>query len=111
MVLLTHWDLPGDARFQARPAPVGDAEAGGRRDKVAPVRNLREAGRRRLPLLIASGALAAVVVAGCGEKSEPAVHPPTTAATTTTAPTTTAPPATTTRPGATPTAPVPKTTP
>ena len=71
-----------------------------------------QAGRRRLlPLLIASGALAAVAAAGCGEKSEPAVHPPTTAATPTTAPTTTTPPATITKPTPTPTAPVPKTTP
>jgi hypothetical protein len=64
-----------------------------------------------MPLLVASGALAAVAASGCGEKSEPAVHPPTTAATTATAPTTTAPTPTTTKPTPTPTAPVPKTTP
>jgi hypothetical protein len=71
-----------------------------------------EAGRSRLlPLLLAAGGLA-VAAAGCGEKSEPAVHAPTTAPATTTAPApTTTPPATTTRPTPTPTAPVPKTTP
>jgi hypothetical protein len=69
-----------------------------------------EAGRRRLlPLVLVVGALGAVAVAGCGEKPEPAVHPPTTAATTTTPPVTTAPPATTT--SKSPTVPVPKTTP
>ena len=47
---------------------------------------------------------------GCGEKSEPAIHPPTTAATTTAPPATTAP-ATTTPPNQAPTVPVPKTTP
>jgi hypothetical protein len=74
-----------------------------------------EAGRRRLvPLVLVAGALGAVAVAGCGEKSEPSVHPPTTAAATTAPPaatTTTAPPATTTAKSLTPTAPVPKTTP
>jgi len=71
-----------------------------------------EAGRRRLlPLVLVAGALGAVAAAGCGEKSEPAVHPPTTAATTTTPPATTVPPPTTTKPAPTPTAPVPKTTP
>jgi hypothetical protein len=54
-------------------------------------------------------AAAALAAAGCGEKSEPAIHPPTTAAVTTT-PTATAPAPTTTAP-ATPTAPAPKTTP
>jgi len=69
-----------------------------------------EAGRRRLlPLVLVAGALGAVAAAGCGEKSEPSVHPPTTAATTTTAPVTTTPSATTT--SKSPTAPVPKTTP
>lgn len=71
-----------------------------------------EAGRRRLlALALTAGALGAVTVSGCGEKSEPAIHPPTTAATTTTPPaaTTTAPAVTRTAP--TPTAPVPKTTP
>jgi hypothetical protein len=67
-----------------------------------------EAGRRLLPLVLVAGTLGAAALAGCGEKSEPAVHPPTTAATATTPPaTTTAPPATT----KTPTVPVPKTTP
>jgi hypothetical protein len=76
------------------------------------VRSVSEAGRRRLlPLLLATAGLAALASAGCGEKSEPAVHPPTTAATPTTTPTTTTPPATTTKPTPTPTAPVPKTTP
>jgi hypothetical protein len=51
------------------------------------------------------GAVAALAAAGCGEKSEPSIHPPTTAAITTT-PITTAPAATTTAP-ATPTAPAP----
>jgi hypothetical protein len=68
------------------------------------------AGRRRLwPLVLGMGAVAALAAAGCGEKSEPAIHPPTTAAVTTT-PTATAPAPTTTAP-ATPTAPAPKTTP
>jgi hypothetical protein len=68
--------------------------------------------RRRLrPLVLGTAAIAALAAAGCGEKSEPDVHPPTTAALTTTAP-----PVTTTEPTApappqTPTAPVPKTTP
>jgi hypothetical protein len=76
------------------------------------VRTVGEAGRARLlPLALAAGALAAVAAAGCGEKSEPAIHPPTTAATVTTAPTTSTPPATITKPTPTPTAPVPKTTP
>ena len=56
-------------------------------------------------------AVVALAAAGCGEKSEPAVHPPTTVAAPTTAPTTTAPGPTTTKPAQTPTAPVPKTTP
>jgi hypothetical protein len=68
-----------------------------------------QAGKRRLlPLVLVAGALGAFAAASCGEKSEPTVHPPTTAPTTTVPPTTTAPPATTTK---TPTAPVPKTTP
>jgi hypothetical protein len=71
-----------------------------------------QAGRRRLlPLALVAGAFAALAATGCGEKSEPDVHPPTTAATTTTPPTTTVPPATTTKPAPSPTAPVPKTTP
>jgi hypothetical protein len=69
-----------------------------------------EAGRRLLPLVLVIAAFGAAVVAGCGEKSEPAVHPPTTAATTTTPPATTTTP-TATKPAPTPTAPVPKTTP
>jgi hypothetical protein len=70
-----------------------------------------EAGRRRLlALALTAGALGAMVLSGCGEKSEPPIHPPTTVATTTTPPaTTTAPTPTRTTP--TPTAPVPKTTP
>ena len=76
------------------------------------MRSVGDAGTRRLlPLALAAGTLAAVAVAGCGEKSEPAIHPPTTAATVTTAPTTTTPPATIAKPNRTPTAPVPKTTP
>src|SRR5829696_5579852 len=67
--------------------------------------------RRRLPLVLVAGALGAVAVAGCGEKSEPAVHPPATAPTTTAPQTTTVPSATTTKPAPTPTVPVPKTTP
>ena len=80
---------------------------------VSAVIKVRESLRRRLlPLALVAGALGAVAVSGCGEKSEPAVHPPTTAATTTAPPatTTTAAP-TTTRAAPTPTAPVPKTTP
>ncbi|HEX5820244.1 MAG TPA: hypothetical protein VFY30_00605 [Solirubrobacterales bacterium] len=72
----------------------------------------REAIRRRLlPVALVAGALGAVALSGCGEKSEPAVHPPTTAATTTTPPATTTPAPTTTAKTPTPTAPVPKTTP
>jgi hypothetical protein len=67
---------------------------------------------RRLPALVAAaGVLAAGAFAGCGEKPEPAIHPPTTAAITTTPPATTAAPGTPTKPVPTPTAPVPKTTP
>lgn len=69
-------------------------------------------GRWRLrPLVVGTAAVAALAAAGCGEKSEPSVHPPTTAAATTTAPATTLPGPTTTKPAPTPTAPVPKTTP
>jgi hypothetical protein len=69
-------------------------------------------GKWRLrPLVLGIAAVAALATAGCGEKSEPAVHPPTTVAVPTTAPTTTAPGPTTTKPAQTPTAPVPKTTP
>jgi hypothetical protein len=65
-----------------------------------------KAGRGRLLTLVIAAAGLAVAAAGCGEKSEPAIHPPTTAATTTTAPPTTTVPQT-----QSPTAPVPKTTP
>jgi len=61
--------------------------------------------------VLGAAAIVALASAGCGEKSEPSVHPPITAAATTTAPTTTAPGPTTTKPTQTPTAPVPKTTP
>jgi predicted outer membrane protein len=61
-------------------------------------------GKRRLrPLLLGAAAVAALAAAGCGEKSEPSVHPPATTGVTTT-PTATAPAPTTTNP-------VPKTTP
>jgi hypothetical protein len=64
-----------------------------------------------LPLTLVTAGLAMAGI-GCGEKSEPAIHPPTTAATTTAPPaTTTTPPATTTPQNQAPTAPVPKTTP
>jgi hypothetical protein len=53
--------------------------------------------------LLGTAAVAALAAAGCGEKSEPSVHPPATAGVTTT-PTATAPAPTTTNP-------VPKTTP
>ena len=70
-----------------------------------------ERGRRTLlPLALVTAGLA-VTAAGCGEKSEPAIHPPTTAATTTAPPATTTAPATTTPTTQAPTAPVPKTTP
>ena len=70
------------------------------------------AGRRRLrTLVLGTAAIAALAAAGCGEKPEPSIHPPTTTAATTTTPTTTAPAPTTTKPAPTPTAPVPKTTP
>jgi hypothetical protein len=70
------------------------------------------AGRTRLrPLVLGAAAIAALAAAGCGEKSEPSVHTPTTTAATLTAPTTTTPAPTTTKPVQTPTAPVPKTTP
>jgi hypothetical protein len=65
--------------------------------------------------VLGAAAIAALAAAGCGEKSEPSVHPPTTTAVAPTAPTTTAaapaPAPTTTKPAPTPTAPVPKTTP
>jgi hypothetical protein len=82
----------------------------------AVIAELQTGWRRLLAVALAVGTLGAVAVSGCGEKSEPAVHPPTTAATTTTPPATTTTPATTTPPAttvkpATPTAPVPKTTP
>ena len=86
---------------------------------VPVVSALSQAGRGwRLPVVLAAAGVA-VSAAGCGEKSEPAIHPPTTAVTTTAppAPTTTAPPTTTAAPATTnpttqaPTAPVPKTTP
>jgi multidrug efflux pump subunit AcrA (membrane-fusion protein) len=69
--------------------------------------------RRLRPIVLGAAAIAALAAAGCGEKSEPSVHPPTTAATTsvpTTTPTTPAP-GTVTKTEQTPTAPVPKTTP
>jgi hypothetical protein len=69
------------------------------------------AGRRLRPLVLGTAAIAALAAAGCGEKSEPAVHAPTTAPATTTIPATTTPPATTATQPQTPTAPVPKTTP
>jgi hypothetical protein len=69
------------------------------------------AGRRRLrTLLLGAAAIAALAATGCGEKSEPAIHAPTTTPATTAPTTTAAPPATTAQPQ-TPTAPVPKTTP
>jgi hypothetical protein len=69
------------------------------------------AGRRRLrPLVLGLGTVAALAAAGCGEKSEPSIHPPTTAAITTT-PTATASGVTTTAPANTSTAPAPQTTP
>ena len=72
----------------------------------------RTVGWRRRRLLIAGAAsMAALGTAGCGEKSEPAVHPPTTAPATTAAQTTTAPTPTQTKPAPTQTAPVPKETP
>ena len=69
-------------------------------------------GTRLRPLLLGAALAAALAAAGCGEKSEPQVHPPTTAPTVS-APTATGPPATTTAPAPaqTPTGPVPKTTP
>ncbi len=66
--------------------------------------------RRLLPVALAA-AIGAIAVSGCGEKSEPAVHAPTTAPTTTAPPATTTPSPTTTAKAPTPTAPVPKTTP
>jgi hypothetical protein len=68
--------------------------------------------RRLRPIVLGAAAIAALAAAGCGEKSEPAVHAPTTvAAPATTTPTTTAPAGTVTRTEQTPTGPVPKTTP
>jgi hypothetical protein len=79
---------------------------------VPAVSSEAEAGRRRLrPLVLATVALAGLAAAGCGEKPEPSIHPPTAAAVTTTAPATTTPAPTATKPTGTPTAPVPKTTP
>jgi hypothetical protein len=73
------------------------------------------AGSRRLRLVVLGAAVSvAFAASGCGEKSEPSVHPPTTAAATTTVPATTptaTTPGTITRTEQTPTAPVPKTTP
>jgi hypothetical protein len=78
---------------------------------VPGVNAAKTAGWRRLRLLVAGAmSMAAVGTAGCGEKSEPGVHPPTTAPTTTAAPTTTPAP-TQTKPAPTPTAPVTKQTP
>jgi hypothetical protein len=74
--------------------------------------SFRVLGRRRLrPLVLGTAAVAALAAAGCGEKSEPSVHPPVTTGVTATTPTATAPGPTTTKPVQTPTAPVPKTTP
>jgi hypothetical protein len=65
----------------------------------------RALGRRRLrPLVLGAAAVAALAAAGCGEKSEPSVHPPATTGLTATTPTATAPGTTTSNP-------VPKTTP
>jgi hypothetical protein len=68
-----------------------------------------KAGTRRARLIaVLAAAGGALAMAGCGEKSEPAVHPPTTATPTTpatTAPTTTAPTGTQPAPGGTATAP------
>jgi hypothetical protein len=64
-----------------------------------------KAGRRRLRFVaLGVAGVAALAAAGCGEKSEPSIHPPTTAATTTTAP------AVPTQTTTTPTQPVPTTT-
>jgi hypothetical protein len=66
---------------------------------VPGVSSLRTAGLRRFRLpIVGAMAVAAAATAGCGEKSEPAVHPPTAAAPATTAPTTTAPAPTQTKP-------------
>jgi hypothetical protein len=76
---------------------------------VRGVSSLLMAGWRRPRLLVAGAAtVAALAAAGCGEKSEPDVHPPTTAPVTTPAPTTTTPAPTQTKTGPTATAPVPK---
>ncbi len=77
----------------------------------ARVSSAKTAGWRRLrPALVGAATVAALAAAGCGEKSEPAVHPPTTAPTTTAPPTTTSTP-TQTQPAPTPTTTVPKQTP
>jgi predicted small lipoprotein YifL len=101
-------------------------DSGARRDRTDPARQRENASvtvpavimepeairRRLLPSVLAVAVLGAGALTGCGEKSEPAVHPPTTAATTsTTTPSTTTTPAPTTTSKRTPTAPVPKTTP
>jgi len=79
---------------------------------VPAVSSEAEVGRRRLrPLVLWTAALAALAAAGCGEKPEPSIHPPTTAAATTTAPAKPAPAPTATKPTRTPTAPAPKTAP
>jgi hypothetical protein len=66
--------------------------------------------RRLRPIVLGAVAIAALAATGCGEKSEPAVHPPTTVATPATT-TTATPGATTTQPQGTQTAPAQKTTP
>jgi hypothetical protein len=86
--------------------------ADGARFVTVPAVSEERAGKRRLrPLVLGAAAIAALAAAGCGEKSEPSVHPPTTTAAAPAAPTTTAPAPTATKPAQTPTAPVPKTTP
>jgi hypothetical protein len=62
-----------------------------------------KAGGRRTISIVAAMSAAAIALAGCGEKAEPEVRPPTTATPTVTAPT--APPDATT-----PTQPAPTTT-
>jgi hypothetical protein len=71
---------------------------------VPGVSGMHQAGWRHLRLALAGAlAVAALALTGCGEKSEPEVHPPTTAPTT-------VPPATTTTPTATNAVPTPTAT-
>jgi hypothetical protein len=65
--------------------------------------------RRLRPIVLGAAAIAALAATGCGEKSEPAVQPPTVATPTVT--TTPTPGATTTQPHGTQIAPAQKTTP